>query len=250
MLSTHKRMQILALAFVVVAALFGAAPRPAQAQEPKTRTITVTGFGESSGVPDTAFISTGVEVVDADVSVAFGKANTQVAAVLAALRALNIDDKDIQTANMSLYSQLPPDASGPGGDQNRRIYVAQVMLNIRVRDAGMTADGSNRVSQVLDAAIKAGANILNGVSFGLSDTTKLLDDARSKAIADAGSRATKIAAELGVKLGKIVAFEEFPQGGPVPVADARYGMGGGGAQVNLGQLSASFQVRVVYEIAE
>jgi hypothetical protein len=251
MFPTTKRLQALAVTALVMAALFAAVHQPARAQggTPPTRTITVTGFGETTSAPDTAFISIGVEVADADASTAFARANGQIAKVLEALRALNIAEKDIQTSNIAIYSQLPADARPD--EQNRRVYIAQISLNIRVREAGATADGTNKVGQVLDTTIKAGANSLNGVSFGLSDPTVLLDQARTLAIADANARAQKVAAGLGVKLGKIIAFEEYPSGGPVPVADVRGGGGyGGGAQVNLGQLSASFQVRVVYEIVE
>jgi len=247
------RLAMTAAAAALIVAAVGVAvpatPALAQGNPPAPRTITVTGSGDASGEPDTAFVSVGTEVVDADPTKAFSKANEGIAALLKAMRELRIEDKDIQTSTVNIYSQTPPSPDGRMSPDARQ-YVASIQINIRVRNAG-AANGestNNRVGEVIDAAIKAGANSLGGVTFGISDLAALNDKARDAAIADARARAAKIAATIGVTLGEIVSVEEFA-GSPVPAADLRYSGGGAtGAQVNLGQLSTSYQVRIVYAI--
>lgn len=244
-------MTAAAVALIVAAVSVAAPAKPALAQgnPPAPRTIAVTGSGDASGEPDTAFVSVGTEVIDADATKAFSKANEGIAALLQALRDLKIEDKDIQTSTVNIYSQTLPAADGSVNPEARQ-YVASIQINIRVRNAGATNGEStnNRVGAVIDAAIKAGANSLGGVTFGISDLSALNDKARDAAIADAQSRAAKIAATIGVTLGEIISVEEFA-GSPVPAADLRYSGGGAaGAQVNLGQLSTSYQVRMVYAI--
>ena len=75
-------------------------------------------------------------------------------AVLAKLKAMNIDDKDIQTSGISvwpMYDQSPNKITG---------YTASNTVNVTVNDI-------SRAGEILDTAVAAGANTAGGVTFGI-----------------------------------------------------------------------------------
>jgi uncharacterized protein YggE len=106
---------------------------------------------------------------------------------------------------------------------------------------------------VLAAVIDAGANNIFGLSFSVSDPAALEEEARAKAMSDAGDRAAKLA-ELGqVKLGEIKVISEVINQPPAP----QPGFGGGVAaaeaaapvpSISPGQLSFEVQVQITYSI--
>ena len=62
----------------------------------------------------------------------------------------------------------------------------------------------------------SGANQVQGISFGVEDNDKLLDEARTKAIADARRKAELYAAAAGVGVGKVLSISEVNVGWPAP----------------------------------
>jgi len=206
------------------------------------RTITVVGVGKVSLVPDIAQLNVGVEDSASTVAEAKTKVDTQVAALLAALKALGIADKDIQTSNYSIYyeqpsSPLPKDSSST---ERGGLYHVSNMLLVTVRDVSKAGD-------VLDAMVAAGANQVYGVNFTVSDQVKWQSQARELAMADAKARADELARLSGVQVGQVQAVSEVIGGNVYPVAADR-GLGGGGAGIVPGEQELSMQVQVVYAI--
>ena len=58
-----------------------------------------------------------------------------------------------------------------------------------------------KVASVIDTLVGAGANDIGGIAFAVSQASKLLDDAREQAIADARRKAEIYAKAAGVTLG-------------------------------------------------
>jgi uncharacterized protein YggE len=226
------------------------APRPALAQGPDNKTIVVVGLGTASGVPDVATISLGVEVVNENAAAAFTEANRLIEEVTTAVKALGVEQSDIRTTGVNIYSQPAPVPSGDSVNPQARIYQANIGITITVADKG-TEGRAVKVGEVIDAAIAAGANAIYGISMGIEDPKTLENEARTKAIEDARSRAEVLAQALGVTVGEVIAVEEVQTYGPIPLD---YGRGGGGgmtsdsAQINQGTLNVNMQIRVTFAL--
>jgi uncharacterized protein YggE len=204
--------------------------------------ISVSGSGDATGTPDVAYINLGVDTVDADVGKAVENANTEIAAVIAAITDTGIDPKDVQTTNFNVYPEDKYDQNGQATGE--RVYHVQNLLNVTVRDI-------SKVSTVIDAGLGAGADSINGLNFGIADTTALEQEARLKAVEDARTRAGQLADAFGVTLGDPIIVSEVTGGSfqpPIPFA-AQAGLGGGGGpQINPGQLQVNVQVTVTFAI--
>jgi uncharacterized protein YggE len=248
-----------ALTLLLMAALFLSAgtgwftPPAVEAQEEPqpvvsatvNRAITVVGEGKVSIEPDIARVSIGVETMKNTVQEASAENKTTVEAVLAALRAQGIEDKDIQTSGFSIYAErYGPEGPLPEGDVRYRVSnnVAVVIRNLE------------NVGTVLDAAVEAGANNIYGVEFALDDTSAVESDARQKAIADAKAKAEDIATLSSLTLGEVVSVSEIIGTGSGfyagNFAEQSRMMGGGGAPIQPGQLELVMQLQVVYAIGE
>lgn len=226
------------LLLLIIVALVTTLPAAAQDGAP-ARTITVSGYGQESGTPDVAYLYLGVDSTNENPTEAFNQVNTMIEAVNAAVMALGIAGDDIQTSSINLWVQdsFDPATGSPTGG---RTYRAQNMVTVTVRDV-------NAVGDVITAAIAAGANSINGLSFGIAEPTALAQAARLNAIADARARAEQIAAALGVTLGEPISADESISGGAVSQPMYAMGMGGGGA-VSEGQLAVSVQLTITYAI--
>ncbi len=208
--------------------------------------ITVVGTGRSSGTPDVANVSLGVQTQNASVQQAVKSNQDIMNAILAQLKALGIADADIRTSNYSIYTQgtivKPVEPGGNSSGQDQMVYAVNNQVDVKVRDI-------SKLSDVLDKAVTAGANNVYGINFSVSDTSKLEADARAAAVADAKARAESLAQLEGVSLGSVISVSESVSGpGPVYYAPAAQGLGGGGTPVQPGQLDVTYSVQVTYAI--
>ena len=217
----------LALALLAPLALTTALTLPALAQE---GTITVVGMGEVSAAPDTAFVMSGVTTQGATAREALDANNQAMTALIETLKAAGIEERDIQTSGFSVTPNYvytdARDANGYTLPPKINGYSVFNNVNVRVRDI---AD----LGAVLDQQVTVGANTISGVTFSVDDPSKLLDEARKLAFADAKARAEIYAATAGVELDKIRAISEgqlfeppqpyafdraeFAAGSPVPI---------------------------------
>jgi len=209
--------------------------------------ISVSGTGDAYGSPDIAYVQLGLDVVAGDVGEAITQANTTMDKVREAVKGQKVDEKDMQTVNFNVYPEDVYDQQTGQPTGQRRYHVSN-MLNVKVRDI-------NAVGPIIDAALAAGATNVNGLSFGVEDTSKLEAEARAAAIADAKSRAQQLADGLGVKVGTPIIVSEGYSPAP-PIAYPFYadkaaadGVGGGAAApINPGQLQVTVQVNVSFAL--
>ena len=208
----------------------------------ETKVITVVGQGEAMGVPDQARVNVGVDVFEPEVSQAVQKNEATIQAIMEVLVGLGIAQEDIQTSNYSLYAEQKYGDQGAEGISGYRV---SNQVSVTIRDI-------ERVSEVLEAVTKAGANNIYGVEFILSETGTLESQARANALKNAQNRAAELAKMSGVNLGEILAISEVIS----PLTPVyRYGMGGGAEaaavpapSISPGQVSVSTQVQVTYEL--
>ncbi|MDQ1849089.1 SIMPL domain-containing protein [Gemmobacter fulvus] len=205
--------------------------------------ITVTGEGQVNGAPDLATISLGVTTEGATAAEAMAANSAELARVMGNLTMAGIAAKDVQTTGLSINPNWQNDSSGATVPRIAG-YIASNMLTVRVR----ALEG---LGSVLDAAVKDGANTLNGVEFGLADPAPAMDEARKRAVADARGRATLLAEAAGVTLGKIVSISE--SGGyqpPMPMMRMAADAAGGAVPVAAGEVSVSANVTIVWALGE
>lgn len=236
--------------FAVLLIASGVPSQPASAQTPAPtsaasagRTITVIGTGTVYTAPDIAYLQAGVDVQNSDLTAALKEVDTRMNAVVAALKAANIPDADIQTVQYSVYRESRPDMPQSGNStQPQAIYHAVNIARITVRAPG-------KVGDVLNAAVNAGANVINSVEFGVKDTKASETAARKAALDDARAKATELATNVGGTLGQVITIDESGGAQPFPrLAAAQGGMGGGGPALSGGSLQVSVQLVVTFEL--
>jgi uncharacterized protein YggE len=205
---------------------------------PEGALLTVTAEGEVQGAPDLANINLGV-VTEGQTAQAAVQAHPQrMNALMASLRRASVADRDVQTANLSVN---PHSVYGEGVAPRITSYQASNNVNVRVR-------ALNNLGRIMDAAVAAGGNTVNGVSFAFADPEPRLDQARTQAMQKARARADLYARAAGMSVNRIVSISEG--GGmapPMPVmAMAR--MAAEATPVAPGEVKASASVTVVYEL--
>jgi uncharacterized protein len=178
---------------------------PALAQNDFPAAISVTGEANVSVPPDLALVEAGVTSDGKTARDASEANNAAMGKVLTALRGAGIDEKNYQTSRLSLQAQYAPNRSGASPVTG---YRASNRVSVKVHDVA-------KVASVIDTLVGAGANDLGGISFMVSQASKLLDDARTQAIADARRKAEIYANAAGVALGAPLSISEGAPGGPV-----------------------------------
>jgi uncharacterized protein YggE len=176
------------------------------------RTIRVAGEGKASAAPDMASIQAGVTSRGATAAEALSANNKAMAAVLATLKEQGVAAKDMQTSSLNIH---PVHRVDPQGRMLNEIIGYDVSNQVQVKVRDLTKLGS-----VLDAVVRSGTNRMSGISFGIAESTSLMDKARAGAIDDAKRRAKLYADQAGVKLGKVLNISEQPIHRP------QYRMGG------------------------
>ncbi len=167
------------------------------AEEPPQRTITVTGEGSVTLDVDTASIAIGVQSEDKEASKAVAANTSQAKQVLERLKQAGIDDKDIQTANFTVYPRQQYDAEGKPTETT---YVVENTVYVKVRNL-------EKIGEILDSVIKAGANNIHSIQFDVADKTSAFQKALENAIQDARVKAEVVAKASNVKLGPVYSVQ-------------------------------------------
>lgn len=213
----------------------------AQAGDPVNRTLTVNGSGRVYMTPDIAYITIGVHTEGERATDAVAENSDQVQAVLDALKSAGIADADLRTTNFSIYPQQQFDDQGrPTG---KTIYSVDNSVLVTIRDIESVGD-------ILDTAVSAGSNSINGIQFDVENKAKAMEDARTAAVADARAKAQALADAAGVELGEIRSITEYSSGGPQPMYDMRASVAAEAASVPVqpGTMLLTLEVNLVFAI--
>ncbi len=249
-MKTKKINLIVPLLLVGIFALGACQALPATNAQPivnspgSMRTIAVTGVGEIILVPDIAYINVGVHTEAEDVTSAVNDNNDQAQAIIAAIIDMGVEEKDIQTSNFNVYSMNRYDNMSNVVGVN---FAVDNTLYIIVRDLPM-------LSEILDAALSAGANQVYGISFDINNRSDAIRQARDLAIQDAEARALSVAETAGVSLGKIQSISVINNSYVQPLAG--YGTGGGASRedstvpISAGQIVVTANADLVYEFGD
>jgi uncharacterized protein YggE len=222
-----------------IAALGACLVAPAAAQVVPPAMISVTGEASISVPPDLALIDGGVSTDGKTAREASDTNNAAMGKVLLALKEAGILDKDIQTQRLSLQPQYAQQTRpGPNVISG---YRASNRVTIRLRD--MTV-----VAPTIDKLVAAGANEIGGISFMVEKASKLLDDARGEAIADARRKAEIYASAAGVSLGAPLSISENGGGAPAPMVFGKMRAAMAPAPVAQGEETLQVTVSVSWAI--
>lgn len=201
-----RRTILVATLVLGAAALAGVAqPRLAHtAPGPAGRTLTVSGEGTATTVPDRASFQFGVDARAATAKDALARDSAAAAAVIAALRAAGVASAHLQTSEVSLSPQTTPDGTRIVG------YAASNSVSATAPLA--------KAGALVDAAVGAGADSVSGPGLDTSDRDALYRDALKQAFADAKAKAEVLAEAAGVHLGAVQIVAEGSAPAPVPYA--------------------------------
>jgi uncharacterized protein len=223
--------------FAVAVAAGALLTMPALAQTAPPAMIFVTGEATISVPPDLAEVDGGVTTDAKTAREASEANNAAMGKVLLALKGAGIDEKDFQTSRLSLQPQSAPGRADPSAIVG---YRASNRVTIRLRDV-------TKVANVIDTLVGAGANDVGGINFMVSQASKLLDDARERAVADARRKAEIYARAAGVTLGAPLSISEGGSPGPMPFRKMAGGMAAA-APVAQGEETLAITVSVSWAI--
>lgn len=211
-------------------------------------TISVSGEGKVTAVPDLATVNIGVLSQATTAVDVKNQNNDKVNKVVAFIKQQGVADKDITTSQFSLYPQQnynngAPTITGYQGNQT---------VTVKVHQADKNTDLLNKI---LDGAVNNGANQIDGVNLTVENPSDLQNQARKLAIDDAKKKAQELASEAGLSLGKVVSIAESNANYPGPImygAPMAVGMGGTGKSVapdiQTGSQDITETMSVTYEV--
>jgi uncharacterized protein len=180
------------------AATLALLPSIAYAQQASTVPLVITsGEGIVRAVPDRAFVSISAESRAASPREAQRRNADAMKPVQDKLRGAGIPADAIRTTAISVHQ----DFDYPNGKRASRGYVAINAIEVRV-------DALDRLGELLDTVVMAGATSLGGIRFDVKDNARHERQAMQMAVQDAKARAEAAAAGAGKTLDVIQRIEE------------------------------------------
>lgn len=212
--------------------------------------LSVSASGEAETRPDQAQFEAGVRAWAASAGAASAKANAEIVKVAAALKALGIEDKDIQTRNVGVSRVEYGDRKGQ--------YEASNIVVVTVRDVA-------RSGAAVTAATEAGANVMSGPNLRMSDPEAVANTAYAAAYRNARKRAEAYAEAAGMEISRVLYIRDaggmqgnrYFQGAvpvaPPPVVQTSNGsrpesLDMGGGAVMTGQTTSNVTVQVDFAL--
>jgi len=238
-----KRTLAVALSLVLALAF---APTAFAATTDGVPTVSVSASASMTVAPDIAYVSLGVQTVNKSSKTARQENTKLMTAVQTAIKNAGVADKDVQTSGLSMYANYSYDNNG-----NRKFtgYTVTNTLTITVRDL-------DKLGDIVDAAVNAGANQFNSVTFDLEDEEEYYTKVLSEATKKAQKRATAMATASGMTLGSVVSlsasdsdyspYRYYPT--VSAVAETAADEASIGSTISTGSVTVSASVSAVYSM--
>jgi uncharacterized protein YggE len=226
------RIAVLGAGIAAVVAFVGVG-MPTSARSDSTpsqaaHTITVSGSGSATATPNQAMFTFGVSTKAKTAVQALAANSTAMRKLIDALKAAGISSASLQTAYVSLSPVTSEDGQEIVG------YSASNSVTATIASA-------NRAGEIVDAAVAAGANLVDGPSLTISDQSSLYHTALKAAIADARAKAQVLADASGLHVGAVASVEENGVSAPLPYTD-RAAVASAPIEVGTQQITASVTV--------
>ncbi|HUX51091.1 MAG TPA: SIMPL domain-containing protein [Spirochaetia bacterium] len=210
------------------------------AESTSARTISVSGTGTVLASPDIATVRIGVESRNADVKRALNATADRMKAVVAAVEAAGVAEKDISTVDYRVdfmqNDQQQSSATGRTGT-----YIVTDVAEVTIHEIG-------RLGTVLDGALGAGANDLQGVTFALANPAPVEQQARAIAFRQAYDRADQLAKLSGSTIVRALKISEAGSGAGPSLPMLKAAVFAGSPPVNAGQLEVTVTVQATFQV--
>jgi uncharacterized protein len=231
-----------ALAALLALAAVLAVAAPASAQEssgddrPYERSITVGGDGALFADNDVAVFRFGVTTRRRSAGRALRANSATMRRITTAIRAKGVQPSDIRTDVVSLDR---------ASVKTKTHYVARNGVAVTIRDL-------DQAGAIVDVGVRGGATNVYGPEFGVSNAEGLYRDALGLALADARTKAERMAREAGVALGPVLRIREgsndYEDGGRFTSGDDE-GAAGREAPIAPGRTQISATVTVTFAVS-
>ena len=213
-----------------------------QAAPENIRTLDVSGVGVVYLSPDVVYINIGVNTQNENAADAVSTNKEQTSAVIQAIKDFGVAEKDIRTTNFSIWANQQYDNFGQATGTT---YTVDNTVIVTMRNV-------DKLGDLLDDAIAAGANNIYSIQFDREDKDKANEEARALAVENAKKQAQDLADVSGVSLVDIQKISYYESGA------SQYfygGKGGGGGDVanaavpiQPGQLAVTVTVNMTYSL--
>lgn len=202
----------------------------------QTPTVEVVGEGIVYVTPDMVNISISIEKEGLDLKNLRQKNGEAVAQVLQLL-SKELPMENFQTSYVSLYK-----------DDYNKLNKYRVVQNINIK-----LEDISKYDNLMNAIFDAGVNRIDGISFGVKNKEKLLQEARIAAIDDARKKALLYAVSLDQNIGKAIQIKEvnshFNDIQPVErMSKMSLGSTGNDNTLAVGKIAIKAQVNVAFEL--
>ena len=168
------------------------------------RTVTVNGIATIKAMPDEAVVGLGVQTQATTAQGALSENAVKMTALIRSLMDKGIAKDDIATSYVSIYPTYGNSGTAITG------YQADNQVTVTLHDI-------STVGEVIDDAVKAGANLSNGITFQLSDENQGVIQALGEAVDIARTKAEALAGAGGAQLGQVVSIQESSAGSTPPI---------------------------------
>lgn len=205
--------------------------------------IIVSGEGQATVAPDLALLSLSVMREAKSAREALDANNDAMAAVIAAMKAAGIDERDLQTAGIQIQPRYNF-TNKPDGSQTAELVAYQVTntLSVRIRDIAKTGE-------ILDKAVSLGVNQGGSITFANDNPAQVITEARKLAVANAVDKAKVLAEAAGVGLGRVLEITDQSYSPmPMPMEAKSFDRAMGAAPVQAGENAYRVQVNVTFEM--
>lgn len=165
------------------------------------RRLQVTGTAVISASPDIAYITLGVETQDPSAEKAAQDNANIMAAVLSAMEDLGLSKREVTTSGYNIWGSTQILNRGTQDEQTVTTYWVQNRINI-------TTKNLEQVGEIIDRAVKAGANQVYGINFDVQDKQDMQIEALKLAVKQGIAKAEVMAEAAGVSLGELVYMTE------------------------------------------
>jgi len=228
-------------AVLAAAVAFPALASAADTQLPPR--IVVSGEGEATVAPDMAILTLSVMREAKTARAALDANNDAMAAVISAMKAAGIADRDLQTAGIQINPRYNYTNKADGSQEAQLVaYQVTNTLSVRVRNVDKTGE-------ILDKAVSLGVNQGGGIAFTNDDPKATITEARKKAVADAMAKAKTLAEAAGVSLGRVIEITDqniSPM--PMPMNAKAFDAARAAVPVQAGENAYNVQVTVTFEL--
>lgn len=170
-----------------------------KADPPPIPQIVVTGEALLKRPADEAVLRLGVTTESQFASSALEQNSKEMNALIETLSKVGLKESEFQTEQFSLYplyTERPHDAK-PDWAPKLRGYRVENKLTIRTQQI-------SKLGSWIDAAVKAGANTIDDLSFGLKDSRAYREETIRVAALHAKEDAATLANSTGIRLGRVL----------------------------------------------